>query len=286
MGIRGKTTRPHLAKTNLDLSPWGLELITWKLNHKAPGVLLVPGHFCPRSFWIPAQRNGFADELATIGLQPFVIVPTMTPSIRLSRKSSDWAFRIIPSALSFIAEQSDIPAHALGYSAGGAYLLAAQALQTLPAPCRSITLIGTQLESGQPGETRFAQELLSALGRLSVQLNGGWLGYPESHNTAAELSEYVKAKASRETKGPLAALVKPNSVKLSIPLLALTSLADRVAPLEGCRDLFQRIETPTKTFDVIEPEDPRYPVHHHTYFSRRHRKSLMRRLREWMVDDT
>ncbi len=282
MASRGETTRPHLTRTTLNLTQWGLELITWKVATQNPPILLIPGHFCPRQFWLPTHRNGFADALATLGFQPFVLAPTTKRTYRLSRKTSDWAFRIVPSALNFIAEQSGMSPHALGYSAGGAYLLAAQALLTSPAPCRSMCLIGTQLESAQPNETRFAQGLLGTLGRLSIQLNGSWLGYPQSHNTAAELSEYVDAKAQSATKGPLAALMKPNPLEIVTPLLSLSSDADTVAPPHGCRELFQRINAPIKNFEILRSKDEDHPIHHHSYFSSRHQAGLLERLNAWM----
>ena len=140
--------------------------------------------------------------------------------------------------------------HVIGYSAGAAYALACQSLLK-PAPkIASLTMVGTQVTIAK--EPRWVRGALRALGRLSVAIDGRWLGLPASGNSAIELSEYLDLKAGDgELSQPLTHLRSAPSIDIAAPVLSLASAADNIAPIMGSKELFERIKAPDKSFVTL-----------------------------------
>ena len=276
-------TRPSLRQESLDLSRWRLKLIGWPLDSKRSPVLLIPGHLCPHNFWLPPKRNGFGDWLWEHNFRPFALSDPGASERFTShpRRTSDWVFHIIPRAIDAIYAASGKAPHVVGYSAGAAYALACQALLK-PAPkIASLAMVGTQVTIAK--EPRWVRGALRALGRLSVAIDGRWLGLPASGNSAVELSEYLDLKAGDgELSQPLMHLRSAPCIDIAAPVLSLASAEDNTAPIMGSKELFERIKAPDKSFVTLAQSESQPAIEHFEFFARRHRDIVWPHLLKWL----
>ena len=276
-------TRPSLRQEALDLSRWALKLIGWPPDANRAPVLLIPGHLCPHNFWIPLKRNGFGDWLWEHNFRPFALSdPGATERFaNHPRRTSDWVFHIIPRAIDAVYEATGKAPHVIGYSAGAAYALACQSLLK-PAPkVASLAMVGTQVSIAK--ESRWVRGAVRALGRLSVPINGRWLGLPASGNSAIELSEYLDLKAGDSDKGqPLVHLRTAPSIDIAAPVLSVASAEDNIAPIMGSKELFERINAPGKSFVTLAQNEEQPAIKHFELFARRHRNIVWPHLLHWL----
>ena len=279
--------RPFLRQEAEDLTHWNLKLISWPSDAERTPVLLVPGHLCPKNFWIPPQRNGFGDWLWDHGFQPFALSDPAATSrfANHPRRSSDWIFHILPRAIRAIYESTGKAPHLVGYSAGAAYALACQALLKPSPRIASLAMVGTQVSISK--ESKLLRGTLRALGRLSIPINGRWLGLPTSGNSAIELSEYVDLKAGDGALNqPLTRLRQANVINVASPVMSIASAEDEIAPLTGCQELFERIQAPDKAFVTLSKTDREPAIHHFELFARRHRALVWPHLLTWLQHTT
>lgn len=282
MATKASALPSSLSREPLDLHLWGLEAISWDTDRIGPCVLLIPGHFCPRNFWFPRSRDGFGDWLYNQGFNPVALTDALDNQLSTeTRRTSDWVFHILPRVIGHLAQSRNQKIHVVGYSAGGAYALASASLLQPQLNLASLAVVGTQVSHHQ--ESQLTRRALRLLGRLPIRLNGRWLGLPVSHNSALELSEYVDTKAGEPfSRTPLSSLRAPASITIHTPLLSLSSSHDVVAPPEGCKELFERVNAPEKRFQMLENNQTQRPIQHFELFARRHREQVWPILLDWL----
>lgn len=278
MGTKPSQRRSSLHKESVNLAPWGLEAISWETDVPRQPVLLIPGHFCPRNFWFPKSRNGFGDWLFERGFAPIALTDSQGHSAATSaRRTSDWVFHVLPRLITHLKQTRGQSPTLIGYSAGGAYALACLHILKADLDIAGLAIVGTQVDYHQ--EAPPIRRALRLLGQATTSIQGRWLGFPTSINSAAELSEYVDVKAGDGAgHNPVAALRSRAVLDVDMPLLCLASRSDSVAPIKGCKALFERIKAPSKRFIEIDGNS----VEHFELFARKHQARVWPHLLSWL----
>ena len=282
MGTDLSQHRASLHLENVNLAPWGLEAVGWEVEDERHPVILVPGHFCPRNFWFPSSRNGFGDWLFEHGYAPVALTDTQSPSpATKKRRTSDWVFHILPRLITHLKQTRGRSPTLIGYSAGGAYALACLHILRSEINLAGLAIVGTQVDCHQ--EPPLTRRALRFLGQARASIQGRWLGFPASINSAAELSEYVDIKAGDGSgHNPIAVLRSQTVIEVDVPVLCVASNADRVAPLSGCKMLYDRIQSTSKEFTEVGNERTGTAIKHFELFARKHKASIWPHLLDWL----
>jgi len=214
-------------------------------------VVLLPGMFTSRRFWLSDKDIGLAAYLAEQGFDSWIIerrgIGDVDPQ---ARAGADEHVRLdLPLLADRILRETGQAPFWLGHSFGG-QLAAKAANETVPADAvAGLILIATQTERGKrwlvPPLSTAVTTMTRLLGRVPARLAG--LG-PEDEPAAAVLDSVAWTVDARKTGGWPARLAT-----LETPVLAVASSHDTVDPADGCRHLFDQIGSTDKTWWLLEP---------------------------------
>ncbi|MBV60657.1 MAG: hypothetical protein CMH65_05090 [Nevskiales bacterium] len=213
-------------------------------------VVLLPGMFTSRRFWLSDRNIGLAAFLAQRGHRCWMIERRGIghPANTQARPGAEEHLQFdLPQLAAQIWEQTGRPAVWIGHSFGGQ--LAARAVnEQLPGEqVAGVILLATQTQRGKrwlmPPLSTGLLALTRSLGRVPARLAG--LG-PEDEPAAAIEDSIRWTVEARRTGGWPARL---NA--LTTPVPAVASQADRVDPATGCRQLFNLIGATDKQWWLL-----------------------------------
>lgn len=214
-------------------------------------VLMLPGMFTARHFWLSPQGVGLAAHLAARGLEPWLFERRgMGRAPRAATRSGlvETLQLDLPAAQQVLLDTPDaLPLFLIGHSFGG--VLAARALaETLRADAvAGLVTLAAQCEVGKwplrPPLGWGTMLVSRLLGRLPARFAG--LG-PEDEPADAAIDAVRWTSAAHGGGGWL-----PVLSRVTVPVLAIASTGDRVDPAEGCRRFFQRYASADRSWTLL-----------------------------------
>ncbi|WP_232022041.1 SRPBCC family protein [Mycobacterium basiliense] len=203
-------------------------------GHGVP-VVLIPGTFDNRRLYLWPGGGGLAEMLAAAGFDAWIVERRGTGGVALSAQTrAGWAEMVrvdLPAAQRLINAETGRSAFWIGHSFGGAALARAAAETLQASQVEGLVLVNAALDI-----PLLANRMVVAA--VTARLWGGVfparrfrLG-PEDEPVAA-LEDAVLWGATERAQGQIAA--KLNT--LDVPILALTSPRDAIAPATRCHRL-------------------------------------------------
>ncbi|MES1938668.1 hypothetical protein T5B8_00425 [Salinisphaera sp. T5B8] len=202
------------------------------VNARAP-VLLVPGMFTGRRFWLSDKQIGLAAYLARRGY-PGVIVQRR--GLSDSPASPGRAGLIehvkydLPAVQRHLQAQDPRPAFWIGHSFGGVMSALACARYLEAEAVAGLVLFASQFEVGKRMLDWPANRLTRGLARLLGYFPARAAGLgPENEPTAAMMDATHWVETGRRQD-----YLRATLARVTQPVLALSGAADRVDPSAGC----------------------------------------------------
>lgn len=230
----------------------------------SPGapVVLVPGTFCQRSFWISRNGVGLGPFLRERGHDVWIMELRghgLSPKDRRFRRWSaeDHLRHDLPAVQALVETETGRRAHWVGHSWGGTAIVGSMAGGWLDQDrVRSACVLGANITEGDEWMKRRlprlgAWLLLTALGRVPARLFR--LG-PEDESRAYILEFYRWKGASPrwETRGGRSYWDGVRGIRA--PLLTFAAAADTNDPWTGCKELFDATGSDDKSFVLLGEE--------------------------------
>lgn len=215
-------------------------------------VLLIPGMFTARSFWLSPRGVGLAAHLAASGLRCWILERRGIGAARQQKAGvrpgmSQAARHDLPTAFAHIRSRSERPIFLVAHSFGG--ILAARALAgpIAASDCAGLVSFATQCETGKsalhPPGSWLTLAISTALGRLPARLAG--LG-PEDEPLAA-MQDAVRWTTSARRGAPWLDSLRG----LPLPQLAIAGASDTTDPPEGCARFARRLAASDAHFELL-----------------------------------
>lgn len=246
-------------------------------------VVLMPGMFTSRRFWLSDRNIGLAAYLASRGHPCWIVerrgIGHHEPEV--ARAGAEEHVHLdLPGLAKQIIDQHQRPAVWMGHSFGG-QLAARAANETLPKEAvAGVVLLATQTERGKrwlmPPLSTGLLALTRHLGHVPARLAG--LG-PEDEPAAA-IEDSIRWTVEARRTGGWPARLKT----LQVPVLAVASHDDRVDPASGCRHLFEQIGSDNKTWWLLgaDPDEPGPFDHPGMVVSKLAQTHVWPRVAEWI----
>jgi alpha-beta hydrolase superfamily lysophospholipase len=229
---------------------------------RAP-VVLVPGMFTGRAFWLSDGGVGLAAFLADRGFEPWIVERRGIGASGVATARAGLKQHVehdLPAVQQQVQARCGRPAFWIGHSLGGMLVASAAARSLDPTQIAGLVLFATQLEDGKTvldwPWNLVPRATAHLMGRLPARLAG--LG-PEDEPAAAVADAARWTATARRRPEFLDALRG-----VQVPVLALVGAADRVDPPQGCRKLFDRLGSSDKRFEIVGrhtgySDDPDHP---------------------------
>lgn len=253
-------------------------------------LLLVPGTFSTRLFWIGSRGQGFAPVLAEAGFDPWVVeLRGHGGSDRPhSWTMDDWVRFDAPAAVEAVAA-----AHGgrsvvwIGHSAGGV-VGAAFAASGHPASGR----LGGLVLLGSPGPRlhgfrRIGAWLtyLAAAALPRLPWHGRWLGLGPEPEPGRLIAQWMWWNVSGRWRGEEGRDYLEGLANVRVPVLAVAGAGDRIlAPPDTVHDLLDRFGSPDRVLIVAGREQGYTTDYDHPdlVVSRAAREEIWPRVIEWL----
>jgi pimeloyl-ACP methyl ester carboxylesterase len=246
----------HRVRTADGLSLALHRLRSWR-DPELPPVLLVPGTFSTRVFWLGTRGHGFGRYLAAAGFDCWILEPRgHGASDRPHRWTMhEWIRYDAPAAIDAVLEISGAAScFWVGHSAGG--VVGAGALGHDPELARRLSgmvLIGTPAPVGLRGGRRAFARFSAALSHVmpSMRVPGSWLGLGPECEPGALVEEWMLWNLRGIWRTPEGGDYLAGLRAVELPLLAIAGANDRMlAPVAAARDLLERFGGSDRSFVV------------------------------------
>jgi len=215
-------------------------------SHKAP-VVMVPGMFTGRRFWLSDRHIGLAAWLADHGYPAYIVQRrglSDSPPCEARAGLIEHVKYDLPAVQAFVAEQHSQPAFWIGHSFGGVMAALATARYLDAGSVAGLVLFASQFEVDKrmldwPGHL-FTRGLARLLGRFPARTTG--LG-PEDEPVAALMDATHWVATGRRQP-----YLRETLAVITAPVLALSGAADTVDPSAGCERFIGHFASRDKTF--------------------------------------
>lgn len=244
-----------LATTQYLDAPDGGRLALTRITHpqvtpSLPGVVLLPGLFSNRHFWISPKGVGLAAQLAAAGHTAWLLERRHTgqsPESVARAGLEEHLRQDLPAVQAYIQAHSPGPLIWGGHSFGG--VIAARAVaETLSAQgVAGLLLFASQIEVDKPILCWPRNLFLRGLSRLCRGLPARRLGMGPENETIAAIDDACHWRMNTQYGGDL---LKPLEA-IQCPVLAFGGGADKVDPPDGCRLLIDRMASTDKRFVLL-----------------------------------
>lgn len=221
-------------------------------------VILVHGSYTHRRFWVTEDGFGLAPFLAEHGYDVWI------PELRghgLSPKGEDFADvtaedhirRDLPTVHRYVRGETDAAPLLVGHSSGGLYLLGALSRGWIePGSVQALAVFGTQISHGEEYlQNRLVAAAVRGLLDLLGSLPAPRLGLGPEVEPAAEMKEVVDWKAHQRWADRSGVSYYAGLDEVSIPFRSYAGASDERDPPAGCRNLFERVGSEDKSFQLL-----------------------------------
>ena len=228
--------------------------------HRGPPVLLVPGSFSMRSFWLGTRGQGFARVLAAAGFDTWILElrghgESERPG---SYNFDDWILRDAPAGVEGVLDRTGArELFWMGHSAGGvigagfvgsgsplARRLCGLVMLGAPGPVvRGVRRLGARVSH------------LAAAAAPRALFPGSPLGLGPEREPAALIRQWMSWNLDGAWRMPGGGDYLVGLGSAELPVLAVAGGGDRIAPPETVRDLAERFGSADRTVLVAGKEN-------------------------------
>ncbi len=212
-------------------------------------VVMLPGMFTGRRFWLSDQGVGLAAFLADAGHAVYIVERRGIGATRDDAGTGRSGFtehlqQDLPLVQSLVAQEQTGPVFWIGHSFGG--VLAARAVATTlrADQVAGLVLFATQFEVGKRGldfpGNLFARGVARLLGRVPAR----WVGLGPEDESPATMTDAGRMVADGRRQPEL----REQLGRLTQPTLAIVGAGDRVDPPEGCERFVGHFASTDRTF--------------------------------------
>lgn len=218
-------------------------------NRRTP-IIMLPGMFSGRGFWLSDKGIGLAAYLASCGFDVWIVqrrgVGTHQRANRSApREGLEEHLRFdLPLIQKHVYASNPNPAFWIGHSFGGVMAARAAAKHLDPAPIAGLVLFATQVEVGKASLVPPGSWLTLAMTWLVGYCPAKKAGLGPLNETLAAMSDAAKLTTMARRNPAVLAPLK----NISAPVLALVGKGDTVDPSAGCRMFFERLGSTDKQF--------------------------------------
>jgi pimeloyl-ACP methyl ester carboxylesterase len=257
-----------------------------------PPVLLVPGTFSTRTFWLGTRGQGFGRFLAAAGFDCWIAEMRGHGSSERPRAWTmhHWIRCDAPAAIGAVLEHTGADRCLwVGHSAGG--VVGAGAVGHAPELAERLAgmvLLGSPGPAGLRGARRVGARAAQALFQALpwARLPGAPFGLGPEHEPAPLIREWMRWNLAGTWRTPEAGDYLSALADVDVPLLAVSGAGDRVlAPPHAVADLVSRFGSIDRTFVVAgvrQGFDADYG-HAGMMVSRGAREEVWPLVREWLL---
>lgn len=219
-----------------------------------PPVIMLPGMFTNRNFWCSPKGIGLAAYMAELGYDIWLIERRglgETRGMPNSRSGlNECAVIDLPAAQQFIWQKNPQPAFWMGHSFGGVVIAAAIAEQHIhQSKVAGLITFGSQLTVGKLGLNPPVSWLTPIICKLVGQFPArAFKMGPENEPTEAIL-DAASWVSSAKQRGDFR--YWKNFSSIQVPVLSISSDADKVDPWQGCKVLFDKMGSENKRWWLL-----------------------------------
>lgn len=217
------------------------------VNTKAP-VILVPGMFTGKRFWLSDKQVGLAAYLAGAGYPAFIAQRrglSDSPTCDARAGLIDHVKYDLPAVQQAVFDAQPQPAFWIGHSFGGVMSALACARYLEPERIASLVLFASQFEVGKRMLDWPANRLTRGLARLLGYFPARAAGLgPENEPVAAMMDATHWVETGRRQT-----YLRETMERITAPTLAISGAADRVDPSTGCERFIGHFASSDKTFE-------------------------------------
>lgn len=211
-------------------------------------VVLVPGMFTGRRFWLSDKQIGLAAYLARQGYPAFIAQRrglSDSPACHARAGLIDHVKYDLPAVQNAVFDAHAQPAFWIGHSFGGVMSALACARYLAPERVAGLVLFASQFEIGKHMLDWPANRLTRGLARLlgSFPARAAGLG-PENEPVAALMDATHWVETGRRND-----YLRNTLTRITAPTLALSGAADTVDPSAGCKRFIGHFSSSDKIFE-------------------------------------
>jgi pimeloyl-ACP methyl ester carboxylesterase len=220
-------------------------------------VLLVPGTFCTRSFWLGTRGHGFGPYLAAAGFDCWIAELRGHGASERPRRWTmhEWIRLDAPAAIGAVLEHTGAAScFWVGHSAGGVVGAGAVGFDpSLAERLAGMVVLGSPGPVGLRGARRFGARAAQVVFRVFpwARLPGEPFGLGPEHEPAPLVQEWMGWNLRGIWRTPEGGDYLSALRDVDVPLLAVSGAGDRLlAPPPAVRDLVRRFGSADRTFVV------------------------------------
>ncbi|GAB3671303.1 alpha/beta fold hydrolase [Salinisphaera aquimarina] len=213
---------------------------------RAP-VVLVPGMFTGRRFWLSDKQVGLAGWLARRGYPAFIVQRrglSDSPACEARAGLLEHVKFDLPAVQRAVSGAHDQPAFWIGHSFGGVMSALACARYLDRSRIRGLVLFASQFEVGKRMLDWPANVLTRGLARLLGYFPARAAGLGPENEPVAALMDATHWVATGRRDDYLCETL----ARIDTPVLALSGAADRVDPSSGCERFIGHFKSDDKRF--------------------------------------
>lgn len=254
------------------------------LTQPRAAVVMLPGMFTNRHFWLSRKGAGLAGELARQGYDCWLVERRglgSSPRPAGARAGLEEHLRYdLPLVQELVWSEIPRPAFWIGHSFGGIVTAYAAARSLKRERIAALVLFATQYETGKSQLRPPLSWLIALFGLTYGRVPGKASGLGPEDEPGAAYLDAARWVANAKRGGGLQLALQT----LDLPVLGLCGAADRVDPADGCERFIGHMRSRDKTFQIAGTaqgfaEDYNHPG---IVISNRARNDIWPRVRGWM----
>ncbi len=208
-----------------------------------PPVVYLPGMFTARNFWLSAKGIGLAAYLARQGF-PGIIVERRRTGCGGRPGLEDHLTRDLPLVQQLVEETWQQPAFWMGHSFGGVLAARAVADSLNQSRVLGLVLFAAQFEVGKRGLHPPVSWLTSVVSRRLGRFPARRLGLGPMDEPPEAMIDAIR----QVTEGRRKPEIRQSLRRITVPVLAISGLGDKVDPTRGCEMLVSYFSSKDKRF--------------------------------------
>lgn len=208
-----------------------------------PPVVYLPGMFTSRNFWVSPRGIGLAVYLARHGF-PGLVVERRRTGCGGRPGLEDHLTQDLPLVQELVERTWEQPAFWIGHSFGGVLAARATATRLDQSRVLGLVLFAAQFEVGKRGLHPPISWLTSLVSRRLGRFPARRLGLGPQDEPPEAMEDAIR----QVTEGRRKPDIRESLHRITVPVLAISGLGDKVDPTEGCERLVGHFASPDKRF--------------------------------------
>ncbi|AXQ29362.1 alpha/beta fold hydrolase [Solimonas sp. K1W22B-7] len=213
-------------------------------------LVMLPGMFSNRHFWLSPKGVGLAGFLARAGYEPWLVERrgiALAANSPGRRGLAEHIAQDLPQVQRTLQQHNPRPAFWFGHSFGGVMATLAAAETLDPSLVAGLVLFAAQCEVDKNGLTPPYSWFLRGLSRMLGRFPARRLGMGPEDEPPAAMDDACAIVGEAQREGSMARRLAP----VRCPVLGFGGGADRVDPPEGCVRFIGHMSSGDKTWVLL-----------------------------------